>query len=144
MMTEIIKGSPTYLAKVAMDIPQVKRCVFTLVMNQINEQCRKLCAKTTEKPSVLRVSRKAQKNLSTFKWIDILREMRERAPDVLDFLVTIGVSHVKEDGSQVAPLCVAFGILMNVRSRELSMVQKIATVILGSGNATKRYLDFSN
>lgn len=64
--------------------------------------------------------------------------MKERAPDVLDVLVTIAIAHLKDDGSQIAPLCVAFGMLMNIRCRELSLVQKLITITLGSGGATKK------
>ena len=72
-------------------------------------------------------SRADQKNLAEFKWIQsILREMKKRALDALDFFT-----------SQVPPLCTAFGLLMNKRARELSLVQKVNTV-LGAGNATKK------
>ena len=95
-----------------MDIPQVKKCVYMLVLEHVNEQCQKLCSKTKEKSSVLRMSRADQKNLAEFKWIQsILREMKKRALDALDFFT-----------SQVPPLCTAFGLLMNMRSRELSLV----------------------
>ena len=70
---------------------------------------------------------------------DILKEMEERAPDVLDFLVAMAIPKLKgNDGRQVIPLCTAYGILMNVRCRELSLVQKINAVVLAVGNATKR------
>ena len=120
-----------------MDIPQVKKCVYMLVLEHVNEQCQKLCSKTQEKSSVLRVSTADQKNLAEFKWISILREMKERAPDVLDVLTTVAITRVKQDTSQVPPLCTAFGLLMNKRARELSLVQKVNTV-LGAGNATKK------
>ena len=46
------------------------------------------------------------------------------------------------DGRQVMPLCNAYGILMNVRCRELSLVQKINAVLLGVGGARKRVSEF--
>ena len=99
-----------------------------LVLEHVNEQCQKRCSKTKEKSSVLWVSIRAdEKNLAEFKWIQsILREMKKRALDALDFFT-----------SQVPPLCTAFGLLMNKRARELSLVQKVNTV-LGAGNATKK------
>ena len=72
-----------------MDIPQVKKCVYMLVLEHVNEQCQKRCSKTKEKSSVLRVSGADQKNLAEFRWISILREMKERAPDILDFLTIV-------------------------------------------------------
>ena len=65
--------------------------------------------------------------------------MRERAPDVLDFMATAAIPKLKgNDGRQVMPFCTIYGILMNVRCRELSLVQKINAVLLGVGGATKR------
>ena len=85
-----------------MDIPQVKKCVYMLVLEHVNEQCQKLCSKTKEKSSVLQVSRAVQKNLAEFKWISILREMKERTPDVLDFLTTVAIPRVKEDTGHIS------------------------------------------
>ena len=69
--------------------------------------------------------------------------MRERAPDVLDFMATVAVPKLKgNDGRQVMPLCTAYGILMNVRCTELSLVQKINAVLLGVGGATKRVSEY--
>jgi hypothetical protein len=137
-MDEVIKGSPTYLAKTIMTIPMVRDCVHELFLKEISEQCQKLRVKSKENQSVLRVAREKHKSIDTFKMLDILQEMKERAPGILDVFVTIAMTKVKEDGSQVAPLCVAYGILMNSRSRELSLIQKLTSVTLGFGGATKK------
>ena len=123
-----------------MEIPQLKKCVTVLFLEDVNEKCKKLCAitKYKEKPSVLRISREQQRNLADFKWIDVLREMKERAPEILNILMTIAAPSIKNDNSQVAPICNAFGILMHTRNRELSLVQKLNSVVLGAGNATKK------
>ena len=138
VIDEIIKGSPTYLVKIVMDIPEIKICVFELILKRINEQCQKLCSRSKERPSLLRVRRKDHKSINTFRWVDILREMNQTAPDVLDVLVMIAASKVKEDGSQLPPLCVAIGILMNTRSKDLSLIQKLTSVMLGTGGATEK------
>ena len=76
-----------------------------------------------------RLQSEHHKNLVEFCWNNILTEMRERAPDVLDFMATVAVPKLKgRDGRQVMPLCTAYGILMNVRCRELSLVQKLNAV----------------
>ncbi len=65
--------------------------------------------------------------------------MKQRAPDVLDFLVAIAVPQIKQSAEQhVPPLCTAYGILMNCRWKELSLIQKINGILLGFGNATER------
>ena len=69
------------------------------------------------------VSLGTHKNLVEFHWNNILTEMRERAPDVLDFMAIAAIPKLKgNDGRQVMPFCTAYGILMNVRCRDLSLV----------------------
>ena len=47
-------------------------------------------------------------------------EIKQRAPDVLDFLVTVAAPKVTGDADQqIPPLCAAYGILMNSRCVEL-------------------------
>ena len=89
--------------------------------------CHAFCQKNlSSEPSVLRVPSERHKNLVEFRWNNILTKMRERAPDVLDFMATAAIPKLKgNDGRQVMPFCTAYGILMNVRSRELSLVQKM-------------------
>ena len=68
-------------------------------------------------------------------------EMSQHAPDVLDFLVTIAVPQMKRDSEQqIPPLCTAYGILMNSRWRELSLIQKVNGILLGFGTATERVI----
>ena len=108
-----------------MKIPSLRNAVKGLYLKLVDEQCSRLCLRTTAEPSVLRVPSAQHKNLVEFKWEAILKEMEERAPDVLDFLVAMAIPKLKgNDGRQVIPLCTAYGILMNVRCRELSLVQK--------------------
>ena len=140
LCTEVIKGAPTVLAQLIMAIPSLKRCIQTLILENVDSQCTKLCVKTKGVPSVLRSSREDRNNLTAFTWMQILNEMKDRAPDVLEFLSTIAVPNLKDDGRQVAPLCVAYGILMNQRCKELSLVQKINTILLGTGSATKKVI----
>ena len=68
--------------------------------------------------------------------------MKQRAPDVLDFLVTVAVPKINESAEQqIPPLCTAYGVLMNSRWKELSLIQKINGIMLGFGNATERVLN---
>ena len=98
-----------------------------------------LCARKSSEPSVLHVPSEHHKNLVEFRWNNILTEMRERASDVLDFMATAAIPKLKGyDGRQVMPFCTAYGIQMNVRCRELSLVQKINAALLGVGGAAKR------
>lgn len=64
--------------------------------------------------------------------------MRDKAPDVLDFLITIAAPGEKKKKNAIPPICTAYGILMNCRWQELSLIQKMNTVILGSSNASAK------
>lgn len=70
--------------------------------------------------------------------------MSQHAPDVLDFLVTIVVTATDEKRFRATNstfmTCVAYGILMNSRWRELSLIQKVNSILLGFGNATDRVM----
>ena len=92
-------------------------------------------------PSVLRVpSSERHKNLVEFRWNNILTEMRKRAPHVLDFMATAAIPKLKgNDGRQVMPFCTAYGILMNVRCRELSLDK---CCFAGSWRCNKRVSEF--
>ena len=125
-----------------MNIPSLRNAVKNIFLKEVDLQCGKLCARRSAQPSVLREPSRNPKSLVEFQWETILSEMKERAPDVLDFMVAMAVPKLKgNDGRQVMPLCTAYGILMNVRCRELSLVQKLNAVLLGVGNATRRVKD---
>ena len=135
---QVVKGVPAF-AEALIKLPEVKKCLQALFLKEIDEQCQMLCVRTRGQPSVLRTSKNDQKNLSSsFARVKILKEMRDRAPDVLDFLVTVAAPKRKGDGREIPPICQAYAILMNVRCRELSLVQKINTIVLSTGGATKK------
>ena len=132
-------ANPHQIAEAAMGISSLRNAIRNVFFKEVDAQCAKLCARKSAHPSVLRVPAEHHKSLVEFRSNSILIEMKERAPDVLDFFVAMAVPKLKgNDGRQVMPLCTAYGILMNVRCRELSLVQKMNAVLLGVGNATKK------
>ena len=118
---------PTEIAKAVMLLPSVKSTMKYHFLKEIDQQCRDLCVRK-HASSVLHVCRKETKSsLESFTWSSVLQEMKERAPYVLDFIATISVPVVKEKENQVLPLCVAYGLMMHTRWKELSLIQKIVT-----------------
>ena len=80
-------------------------------------------------------------DLKEFTWESIIMELHERAPDLLDFFVTVALPQAKKCTEKNVPaLCEAYGVLMNVRWQELSLIQKINTVLLGVGHTTARVI----
>lgn len=125
-------ANPHQIAEAAIKTSSLRNAIRNVFFKEVDAQCAMLCARKSSEPSVLRVPSERHKNLVEFLWNNILTEMRERAPDVLDFMATVAIPKLKgNDGRQVMPLCNAYGILMNVRCRELSLVQKINAVLLG-------------
>ena len=132
-------ASPYAVAETAMKMSSLRNAIKNVFLREVDKQCSNLCARKSVQPSVLRVPSEHHKSLVEFQWNNILTEMKECAPDVLDFMVAMAVPQLKgSDGRQIMPLCTAYGILMNVRCRELSLVQKMNAVLLGVGSATKR------
>ncbi|XP_078365968.1 uncharacterized protein LOC144650183 isoform X2 [Oculina patagonica] len=138
-------ANPYEVAQAAMKISSLRNAIKNVFLNEVDAQCTSLCARKRTQPSVLRVPGEHHKTLVEFCWNDILTEMKERAPDVLDFMVATAVPKLKgNDGRQIMPICTAYGILMNVRCRELSLIQKMNAILLGVGNATKRTFERLN
>ena len=80
-------------------------------------------------------------DLLDFNWTTIITEMKDRLPDVLDFIVTVAIpKSVHDDGRQVAPVAAFYAIMMNLRWRELRLVQKLITMVLGVGHATSKVI----
>ena len=133
----VTKTTPKQIASVIMGIPVIEQCVKEIVLDKINKDCKSLCFKKT--PSVLRTPRSRHSELpKVFSWSSILNEMKERAHDILNILITIAAPNLMLDGRQVRPICMAYALLMNTRNRELSMDEKMNTVIIGAGHATEK------
>ena len=89
------------LAQEIMEVPSLRRCILTVMLQNIANQCTKLCVKPKGTPSVLCLSRKYQNKLTSFTWMQLLNELR---------------------------------------CKELSLIQKVNTILLGTGSATKKVI----
>lgn len=86
-----ITTTPDLLAEMIMKCPDLRCAVKRIILRDIDEQWQKLCTRSQEKSSVLRIPRSKHKDLKNFSWNSIILELYERAPDVLDFLVTVAL-----------------------------------------------------
>ncbi|XP_028408673.1 uncharacterized protein LOC114531236 isoform X2 [Dendronephthya gigantea] len=133
----VMKTTPKEIASAITGIPVIERCVKAIILEKIDKDCKSLCSKKFA--SILRTPRSEHSQLAKiFCWSGILNEMKERAPDILNVLTTIAAPNLMLDGRQVPPICMAYALLMNTRNRELSMVQKMNTVVIGAGHATEK------
>lgn len=131
---------PQDFATMILSIPSLKNALKFLHLKDLQEQSKSLC-KRKEDPSVLRVGSKCYQQLVSFSWAKSLTEWQERAPDVLDTLSAIAVpdnlSSSQRADAIIPPLCTACSILLNTRNAELSLVQKMVSVVLGLGGCNK-------
>ena len=84
--------------------------------------------------------------LKNFSWEKVIAVMKERVPDVLDVLAAVAIPNVtahEDSAKQIAPLCTAYGILMFTRWKELSLIQKMNSILLSAGRATERVFNVS-
>lgn len=132
---------PKDFASVLVSIPPLKNALKLLYLKELQEQSKSFCKKK-EDPSILRVGSKCYQELVSFSWAKLLTEWHEKAPDVLDALTAIAVpenslSRPKRADAIVPPLCMAFSTLLNTRNAELSLVQKMVSVVVGLGGCSK-------
>lgn len=139
IMASLKEGKAKAIAETVMGIKAVKEAVKEQLLKDIDQQCQSLCLEKKGTPSVLNVSLNNQDcfvdALKNFSWEKILVEMRDRAPDVLDVLATV-CKHASP--SKVPPVCVGYAVLMYQRNCKLGMLQKLLTILLGSGGCSRR------
>ena len=83
------------VAEAAMKISSLRNAIQNVFLKEVDARCAMLCVRKGAQPSILRVPSEHHKNLVEFHWNNLLREMRGRAPDVLDFMTTVAVPKLK-------------------------------------------------
>ena len=130
-------GIPNDIAKEILSVDSIKAAIKLQLLKEINDQCQSLCVRTRGKPSVLKDT--SVEALESVEWCNVMKELRNRAPDILDFIATVAAPRLKQNvDAQVPPVCMVYAMMMNQRWQELSLVQKIATIILGVGHSSKK------
>ena len=138
LLNVVQKGVPKEIAKTIMNI--VARCseVKLHFLNNIDEQCKELCIRKGS-ISALLAKNCTPEYLQHFNWDIVLTEIKERLPDLLDVLTTVAIPKLRDaEKSQITTVCSVYGMLMNKRWHELSLLPKMVSLILGVGHATKK------
>ena len=105
-----------------------------IIIPQVEKECSMLCWR--ERPSELR--KNDFSNMSTFTWDKVTNEMVSRCPVLLNILLT-AMGYSKDDVSEIAPrLSLCYAILMQSRNHELTLVQRLNTILMTNGNAKKQ------
>ena len=107
-------GIPRDIAKQLLKVESIKRASKLQLLQQIDNQCQALCVRSRGEPSVLKDSSVGA--LEVVKWSNIMPEMKDRAPDVLDFIATVATPRLKKNvDDQVPPVCMIYAMMMNQR-----------------------------
>ena len=130
-------GIPEEIAKEVLNVDSIKGAIKLQLLKEIDGQCQSLCVRTRGEPSILKNT--SVESLESVDWCNVMKEMKDRAPDILDFIATVAAPRLKKNvDGQVPPVCMVYAMMMNQRWQELSLVQKIATIILGVGHSSKK------
>ena len=143
LVTIVNFGIPEDIGKEVMSMPLLKASIQHIILKELDEQCRNLCKIKKSGggigPSVLLVpSSNTQECLESFTWDNIIQEMKEKIPFLLDILTTITTPTNKDNCDRGPNVCMAYGIMMNGRWQKLSLLQKVVTMIIGFGHSSSK------
>lgn len=74
--------------------------------------------------------------MSTLNFEEVVKEIQSQCPKVYKILSQISMLCIDPDKKK-APLAVIYGIIMFKRCKELSLVQRVNTVLLNDGGASQ-------
>lgn len=123
---------PSLVAEAVLRIPSVKKHIKYKILQEIDEDCTKLCSK--KNGSILQ--KNDYSDMVKFEWSSLFQEMSVRCSFLRDVLVTVAKCSNKSRNPE-PPICLCYSILLQQRNHELSLVQRINTVLLSEGNAKK-------
>ena len=103
------------------------------VLFELDKECTNISSRG--EPSELRNNE--FRAMTEFDWTKLASEMSTRCPFLLDVLLTV-MDKSKDEINDITPrLGLCYAILMHTRNRELSLVQRLNTVLFTNGNAKK-------
>jgi hypothetical protein len=77
-------------------------------------------------------------NMNSFSWDELVTELSDRCPVLFNALL-VAMGRSKEEVKDVGPrIGMCYAILMQTRNHELSLVQRINTVLMTNGGAKKQ------
>ena len=99
-------------------------------LKEIERACTEVCKRKTS--SVLRGHH--FEHMANFSWSNIMEEMSASCGDLLDVLATVTKSN------RAAVVGMTYGMLMQARNHEMSICQRVNTVLLMDGGAKKQVI----
>jgi len=126
-------GELSVITSAIVSVDSLKQNVKDNLLHELDEQCKHICLRS--EPSQLRMNKFC--DMARFERQKLSSEMSSRCPFLLNVLLIV-MNRTKEELTQIIPrLGLCYAILMQTRNRELSLVQRLNTVLLTHGNAKK-------
>ena len=129
----VARGFKQTIAVQALDDPRTRGHILKKIGKLVYKELRALCSDNTA--SVLR-SPSTQQALATFEWATLISELDKHAPVFLHILRSCTITKKPRDNCDaVIGMCAA--ILLKHRFSEMSLVQRIISMILYAGHSGK-------
>ena len=87
-------GIPEDIAKDVLSVDSIKGAIKLQLLKEIDDQCQSLCVRTRGEPSIPRDT--SVEALESVDWCNVMKEMKNRAPDILDFISTVAAPKLKK------------------------------------------------
>ena len=126
------RGSRNKIATECLQDPITRKYVIKALGHEMRKEMRMMCSDATA--SVLRSGKK--EDLSAFSWDTMMNELSTRAPTFSNILKECTKTRVtRTNNKAVVGICAA--VLLKHRFDRMSLVQKIVSIILFNGCASK-------
>ena len=114
--------------------PAIKKHILKRIGQEIRNELITMSSDKVE--SVMHRDSKIE--LERFSWEKILDEVSANAPVLLNMLTAITKTKTKRSNTQAIIIGMCIAILLKHRSRRMNLVQKIVSLILYNGSASKQ------
>ena len=122
------------IAKAVSKIPQIYHELKTVVFKSVDEELKTMYHRSEN--SFLR--KHDYDSLSKLTWKEIFVEIEKNCPTTMHFLVTLEDGNADyTDEKKMPPICLMYAIPMFLRVPQLSKLQRLNTVLLTEGGASK-------
>ena len=124
------------LVSLLLSHPEMGKIVVDAVVRQMQLQCEALVS--TKFNSILR--RKGKDDALQFNWESVLQEWEKQAPSFLKSAAcTPAVRNAQSIPTKaIPPVCMTGAILLKVRNQNMSVLQRIISMLLNAGHVSKK------
>lgn len=136
----LLGGNANSIAKAALAVDKVKEAIVNILLNDMNDECRKLCRK---KPACTLFRKCPVDKLAEFKWKNMIDELKSDAP-LLFTIISSLVSHndarnkTKVGAAHHPGICSTVAVLLKERNREMCGLQSQISLLMYSCHCEKQ------